>query len=434
MNRIDQIKPQEQFQIHQYAELKLKEFYPQPELFCISALNALDGRLDQDESLLEKSGILPLEKRLTEFLIKEKGKVKLTSPAKTVRQILSREALEIVIPRERTLLETSLADVRERYDKIKPKLELAAKEKDQKEREMETKIERAGRKFERLAKSQINEMINSIPVWVEECVPATSLGALPTKKRTEQVVTEISDYIKEKISNAQNEWKEEVLNPEIEEETNVIFSSMERDISKIYDDIDRINVELSGKDYNPNPVPFWQRAAGVAGGLVFGDIGLAFSGGVNGIGKEFATTLAFECGAGFVLGLLNLLNPFTLIGVIVAAFLLNIGRGSSKAMKTLKSQVEKHAVENVSDQAEQQAKDLADRITYKLSEVKEQIIGSVSKELSDLDNQVKTIIEEKEKGEISVKTRKKSLDESEKRIHELNVKLDKLIFTLVEAR
>ena len=89
-------------------------------------------------------------------------------------------------------------------------------------------------------------------------------------------------------------------------------------------------------------------------------------------------------------------------------------------MKTLKSQVEKHAVENVSDQAEQQAKDLADRITYKLSEVKEQIIGSVSKELSDLDNQVKTIIEEKEKGEISVKTRKKSLDESEKRIHELN--------------
>lgn len=434
VNRIDQIKPQEQFQIHQYAELKLKEFYPQPELFCISALNALDGRLDQDESLLEKSGILPLEKRLTEFLIKEKGKVKLTSPAKTVRQILSREALEIVIPRERTLLETSLADVRERYDKIKPKLELAAKEKDQKEREMETKIERAGRKFERLAKSQINEMINSIPVWVEECVPATSLGALPTKKRTEQVVTEISDYIKEKISNAQNEWKEEVLNPEIEEETNVIFSSMERDISKIYDDIDRINVELSGKDYNPNPVPFWQRAAGVAGGLVFGDIGLAFSGGVNGIGKEFATTLAFECGAGFVLGLLNLLNPFTLIGVIVAAFLLNIGRGSSKAMKTLKSQVEKHAVENVSDQAEQQAKDLADRITYKLSEVKEQIIGSVSKELSDLDNQVKTIIEEKEKGEISVKTRKKSLDESEKRIHELNVKLDKLIFTLVEAR
>ena len=135
-----------------------------------------------------------------------------------------------------------------------------------------------------------------------------------------------------------------------------------------------------------------------------------------------------------MLGLLNLLNPFTLIGVIVAAFLLNIGRGSSKAMKTLKSQVEKHAVENVSDQAEQQAKDLADRITYKLSEVKEQIIGSVSKELSDLDNQVKTIIEEKEKGEISVKTRKKSLDESEKRIHELNVKLDKLIFTLVEAR
>lgn len=433
VNRFDQIRSREQPQIRQYAEIKIKEYYPQPELFCISALNALDGRLDQDEALLEKSGILPLEKRLTEFLTKEKGKAKLVSPAKSVRQILSREALEMVIPRERTLLETSLADVKARYDSIKPRVDLAAKEKEQKEREMETKIERAGRKFERLAKSHINDMMNSIPAWIEEFTPATSLGFLPTRKKTEQVVTEISDYIQEKISDVQSEWKQEILAPEMEEEARIIFDAAEKDFSKIYGDIDSMNVELTGKEYNANPVPFWQRVAGVAGGLVLGDIGLAVSGGVNGIGKEFAKTLAFEVGAGFVLGLLGLFNPVTLIGVIVAAFLFNIGKGSSRAMETLKSQVSEQAVKCMSEKAEQQAKDLADGIMNKLNEVKDQIADSVSKELSDLDNQVKAIIEEKKKGEANVKKRKESLDENEKKIHALNARLDKLIFSLVEA-
>lgn len=433
VNRFDQIRPKEQSQIRQYAQIKLREFYPDPELFCISALNALDGRLDHDEALLEKSGILPLEKRLTEFLTREKGKAKLASPAKSVRQILNREALEVVIPRERTLLETSLDEVKARYDSIKPRVDLAASEKELKEREMETKIERAGRKFERLAKSHINDMVNSIPAWIEEFTPATSLVFVPTKKKAEQAVTEILDYIQEKISDAQNDWKQEVLKPEIEEEAGSIFDAAEKDFTKIYDDIDSMNVELMGKEYKANSVPFWQRVAGAAGGLVIGDVGLAVSGGINGIGKEFAKTAAFELGAGFVLGLLGLFNPITLIGVIVTAFLYNIGKGSSRAMETLKSQVLEQAVKSMSEKAEQQAKDLADGIMNKLNEVKDKIIDSVSKELSDLDNQVKAIIEEKEKGEASVKTRKKSLDESEKKIHALNARLDKLIFSLVEA-
>lgn len=433
VNRFDQIRPKEQPQIHQYAEIKIKEYYPQPELFCISALNALDGRLKQDEALLEKSGILPLEKRLTEFLTKEKGKAKLVSPAKNVRQILSREALEIVIPRERMLLETSLDEVKARYDSIKPRVELATREKEQKEREMEINIERAGRKFERLAKSHINNMINSIPAWIEEFTPATSLGAIPNRNKTEQAVTEISDYIQEKISDAQSDWKQEVLAPEIEEAAGSIFDAAEKDFTKIYEDIDSMNVELTGKEYNANSVPFWQRVAGVAGGLAIGDIGLAVSGGVNGIGKEFAKTLAFEVGAGFVLGILGLFNPVTLIGVIVAAFLFNIGKGSSRAMETLKTQVSEQAVKSMSEKAQQQAKELADGVMNKLNEVKDQIISSVSKELSDLDNQVKMIIEEKEKGEASVKKRKEFLNESEKKIHALNARLDKLIFSLVEA-
>lgn len=433
VNRFDQIRQREQPQIRQYAEVKLKDIYPQPEVFCISALNALDGRLDQDDELVNKSGMKPLEKRLTEFLTKEKGKAKLASPAKRVRQILSREALETVIPRERILLGSSLDDVKNKYSRIQPKLMLLRKEKEQKKAEMDTKIERAGRKFERLAKRQINDMITSIPAWVEEFIPVTSLGFLPSKKKTEKAVTEISDYLKEKLRDIQSEWQSEVLAPEIEEEANLIFSAAEKDFSKVYKEIDNINIELMGKEYDVNTVPFWQRIAGVAGGLVLGDIGLAFSGGVNGIGKELAQTAAFEIGAGFILGMLGLLNPITLIGVVVGAFLMNIGKGSSRAMEKLKEKVTEEAVKSMTDKAEEQAKELADGIERRLGDVKEQIIDSLSKELGDIEKQIQTIIAEKEKGEEDVEKRKQILNKSEARIHELNTRLDALIFSLVEA-
>lgn len=433
VNRFDQIRPKEQPQIQQYAMLKLKEFYPQPEVYCISALHALDGRLEDNQALVEKSGMLPLEKRLTDFLTKEKGKAKLASPAKQVRQILSREALEVVIPRERKLLDSSLDEVKQRYERVQPMLKAATVKKEQQQAEMATKIERSCRKFERLAKRSITDMINSVPVWVEEFTPSISLGVIPSKAKTEQVINELSEYLKDKLSEAQTDWQQNILQQEIEEEALSIFGGAEQDLSKIFQDIDDINVELTGENYSSESVPLWQRVAGVAGGLVLGDVGLAFSGGVNGIGKEFAKTAAFEFGAGFVLSMLGLLNPVTLIGIIVAAFIGNFKAGSSKALEKLKARTGDVVVNNMTEQAETRAKELADGIERNFREVADQIIDSITKEIDDTDKQVQAVIEELQQGQSAVDERKGELAESEKKIHDLNARLDTLIFALVGA-
>lgn len=434
VNRFDQIRAREQPEIRRYAELKLKEFYEQPELFCVSALNALEGRLEGNDTLVEESGMTPLEKRLTEFLTEEKGKAKLISPARQVRHILSREALEVVIPRERKLLETSLKDLENKYAKIRPKLEIITREKDQKKAELDMKIERSARKFERSALRKISEIMDSIPTWVEEYTPPTSLGAIPTKKKTEQVVTEISEYLKTKTEDEYREWQKNVLKSLIEEEADSIFGAAEQDISRIFSEIDSIHIELTDSEYDANPVPVWQRVAGVAGGLMIGDVGLAFSGGVNGIGKEFAKTAAFELGAGFILGLFGILNPVTLIAVVVAAFLYNFGKGASKAMDKLKKKVSEAVAKDLSNEkADKMARDLADGIKCKFEELEEQIIDSISKEVDDIDRQVKSVMEEKARGQNDVENCKKELEKSEKIIHELNGRLDALVFALAGA-
>lgn len=443
VNKFDQITRQrDQSEIRQYAEMKLKEIYPQPELFCMSAINALDGRLDKDEELLdkdeellEKSGIIPLEKRLMEFLTKEKGKAKLASPAKQVRQILSREALEVVIPRERKLLNSSLDEVNRKYNEIQPRLAMAEKEKELKKAAMLNDIERSSRKFERAVASNIRELTNSVPVWIDECTPETSLGLNPFKsqEKLEQISMEIIDYVKEKISDAQGEWQKNVLMPMMEEETNDIFSAAEREVSKIFREIDDINVELAGTDYKKVDVPFWKRVAGVAGGIALNDWGLAFSGEVNGIGEEFVKSAVFELGAMSALMILGMLNPFTIFLTLGATALFGLVKGSSNGLKKLKDTLKDNAVKNLTESAPQQAADIADGIKAKMEEVAKQIIDSVSKELDDIDKQVQTIIDEKQQGEQRVEKRKRELAQCEAQIHDLNNKLDDLVFDLVGA-
>ena len=168
--------------------------------------------------------------------------------------------------------------------------------------------------------------------------------------------------------------------------------------------------------------------------MLFGSVGLAFSGGVNGIGKEFAKTAAFELGAGFILGLFGILNPVTLIAVVVAAFLYNFGKGASKAMDKLKKKVSEAVAKDLSNEkVDKMARDLADGIKCKFEELEEQIIDSISKEVDDIDRQVKSVMEEKARGQNDVENRKKELEKSEKIIHELNGRLDALVFALAGA-
>lgn len=230
------------------------------------------------------------------------------------------------------------------------------------------------------------------------------------------------------------DWQNDVLSEEIEATATEIFSSAEQDFGEIFAQIDSINVTLTGKEYSAKTVPFWQRVAGVAGGIMIGDIGLAFSGGVNGLGKEFAKTAALEVGAGFILAVLGLFNPVTLIATLVTTILMNIlasQKNKSKALETLKKQISDQAVQSLSDSADQNAATIVDGIGEKFRSIKDQIVDSVSAELLDLEKQLDVVIREKQKGESDVIARKNDLKKCEAKINDLNSRLDDLIFTLM---
>ena len=431
VNRWDVIREKERPQMQKFAQMKLGE-YSSNEMYYVSALNALDGKMQKDDALLASSGLREFEARLSDFLTRQKGKAKLAQPARDLKRILADEALFKVIPMQREMLSTSLDEVKERYKHAQPKLNDLKMKKEQLRSRLLLRIEQFKPELKRISNRNIIDMTDSIPEWVNEYTPAASVGLIPTKAKINAVVEEISAYICERIEEQQIDWRKNVLEPIISEKTTDIFESVETDLSKIFDEIDSVNIELSGSEIKPKPVPVWQRVVGVLGGLAIGDLGILASGSINGISKEMAKTAVIEIGAGFILSFLGLLNPVTLIAVMAGAVIFNLKQGESNIIKKIKTAVSTEMVNQLSAKSEENADSLSEGVINKFNEIANQIVSAVDIEISEAEGQINGIIAEMEKGKENIARREAEINDCENKIKQLSSQLDSLIFELVE--
>ena len=99
VNRFDLIREQEKTRMRQFAELKLAEFSTN-KIYFISAQQALDGEMTNNSDLYKQSGMGDFVTKLSDFLTKDKGKIKLSQPSRELKRILNNEALYKVIPNQ----------------------------------------------------------------------------------------------------------------------------------------------------------------------------------------------------------------------------------------------------------------------------------------------------------------------------------------------
>ena len=219
-NRFDLIREKEQKPIKQYGINKLAPLTKKgaKRVFFISAREALDGHLEQNIERVEKSGIIALEKELQEFLIHERGKIKLLRPAIELRRSIQ-EARRI-IPERRALLQTSIQTLEKRYAEAEEPLQKLNTQKQQISVKVEyhlTEIKstikpKAEEFYRRLADVKIQEWMNGYKVQ-------TSIAPrmlIINRKKVREMLNEITDYLKKQIESEASQWQIEDLQPSIE--------------------------------------------------------------------------------------------------------------------------------------------------------------------------------------------------------------------------
>ena len=432
VNRFDLIRPKEKNEVRKFVEDKVRK-YTTNEIFCLSALQALDGKIDNDQELLEESGFMPFEKRLAEFLDKDKGKIKLAKPARELKHILANEALFKSIPSQRAQLNTNLQLLRARYEAIQPQLVQYESQKENLKRDLALKVERKENNIARAIATQFREIANLIPAWIEEFEPKTDPGLFAKRRQLDKIADEITAYVSEKIKNVFNTWNQEVLIPLVEESANEIFESTDDMVKGILNGIDSLQDQISGTQKPQDTSSGWVRAFGVAGMCCGFYAGASMLTGHFDF-KEVAKSLAVQVGVSSGLLLLGLANPILGIAATAGVIWDAINRGGKVAVRRVKSDLTPVIRNSVYESAPEKASEIVAKIDKEFQQSISTAVKAIDMKIDDLKSQVVAVIEEKEKGQEYADRRLAMLDSSEKELQHICNELDAFVMSLVEGK
>lgn len=432
VNRFDLVSSRQQADVKRFIECHVKQ-YTTNEIYCISALNAIEGKVENDQDKLVKSGLPPFEKRLAEYLSKDKGRIKLAKPAKELKGILAGEALFKAIPSQKSQLSTNIQVLKERYEGVKPELARYESQKETLKKDLELKVEKKENNIKKAINTQFKEIANSVSAWVQEYQPKSNPGVFGKKSQVQIVADEITEYISIKVKEKFGEWNKEVLVPLVEESAAEIFESLDNKLKGILDGIDQLQSDVAGKPYIPDLSSGWTRAIGVAG------ICCGFASGASLLAGQFdiktvAKSLAIDLGIGTGLILLGITNPIIAIGGVILVICKAIAGGKSVVIKNLKDKIAPEIRNSIMNNSSEKSEQIVAKIDAEFQKSIATAIKAIDIKISDLKTQIEAVLKEKERGEEYAKKRISLLNQSESKLQEICKKLDNFVIGLVENR
>lgn len=435
VNRFDLIPDNQKQGIKKFAEMKLAE-YSTNQIFYVSAQQALDGAMTNNDALYEKSNMRDFTKVLSDFLTKDKGKIKLSQPARELKRILNNEALYKIIPGQRAMLDSSLDEVKDRYERAKPQLENLMSRRDQIVARLNLRIEQSRHEFQRAVNKNTLAIADMIPGWISPFNPKASFNTFHPRDSVKRIAMEISDHVIQKIQEQQKKWKDEVMFPLAQERAQYIFDSADQDLTRLYSELDSLTIAISGgQEVEVKNVPLWQRIAGAGAGVLLGLPDVAIAGGMNGLSKDLLKNLGIVLGTEAILFfIVGALNPLVLIGGMLAGLFGGGVLHARTVVNQIKEKLSQTYVSAICEKAQDNSYELASKICKQLQDISKDISTAVENEINGVEQQVNGIIKEMEKGKANIDARKKVLDSCEAKIKGISSDLDAFTFELIEQK
>ena len=334
------------------------------------------------------------------------------------------------------MLDSSLDDVKDRYEKAKPQLENLKSKRDQIVTRLNLRIEQSRHEFQRAVNKNTLAIADMIPGWISSYKPKASFSAIHPKDSAKRIAMEISEYVTTKIQEQQKKWKDEVMLPLAQEKAQYIFDSADQDLTKLYSELDTLTIQISGSQkIEANNVPIWQRIAGAGAGVLLGMPDVAIAGGMNGLSKDLLKNLGIVLGTeALLIFIVGALNPLVLIGGMLAGLLGGGVLNANSAVNKIKEKLTQSYVAAICEKAEDNSYELASKICKQLSAISNDISAAVETEINNVEQQVNGIIKEMEKGKANIDARKKVLDSCEAKLKSISSDLDTFTFELIEQK
>lgn len=438
-NRIDQVKPSDRERIIDFGHKKLRELTDlgSEGLFFVSAELALEGKENSSRDFLILSSFQQFESKLSSFLVKSRGKIKLLQSARQILVEINR-CLTDAIPSRLFALSESLLTIEKRYEEMKPKLE-SAKEKWQ---VCELIIDQANKgivmEVQDRLKRRFQSIASDIPTWIDqiefeekyelfnlhEWTPSQCNRIQNEARRllTDKLELEYTKTIKEVVPDAINRGWERVS-----DKIGVNLRDLEVDLASA-----RAVLFGGGKLSDLIPLPnALERVLAGGFGFLLGGPGSAYVGGTFG-----ATEMVKSVVPSIVLGIgtiaFGITNPWIIIPALATAALVQSFKHSEKIML----EIRRRTAEELQKEAEVRCGEVIERVTQdldlKCKDVLADLKQTMSREIQSIEDSVEDVLKQKKLGEKHCFEHSAHLQAEGRKLETVRSKLNEIVFQIAE--
>lgn len=431
-NKFDWVPQQEQDEVRRYVTSTVGHLTTNA-VYFVSALNGLEGKIENDAEKYASSGMAVFEQRLSEFLTKDKGRIKLTQPARELNNILSREALYRTIPALRQQLASSLDELMAKYNTIQPQLNELEDQKRQMKNNTELQIERCLSEVRRAISQEYHQIANQIPVWILNYQPKSKVG-WGTRKKLEKLINEIMEHVNEQVKETYKTWSEQILVPLIQQRAEEIYKSSGEELKGMQEAIDSIYSQISNGTIQVEGAKGWERAAGFLISTFFA-AGTGASIMINGFkDKSVIKNLAVDLGVGAGIFLLGIVNPYFILAAVVAVIWRAIAGGERQALADIKNKLIEAVPSSVISEAPKNTDKTISKLREELMKIADGAVESIDVELDNIKSQMDEVVSDLQRGNDHVSKKNDLIDRSEARLRSICDRLNTMVFELAELK
>lgn len=434
-NRIDVVARKEVVKL--YIQAQAQEYTTNPNLFAVSAKQALEGMENNDSQLLEQSGIPAFKKYLIDYLTRVKGIVKIKKPANQVNNIIAGEMLAITIPNRLATLNTESATLQARLNQALPELTALKSKRENMANSLDRNVSLAVTAVQQPIAEFYRSLESSIDTWISNFTPTQNWVFYASKKDRQKVAEEILEHVKNKTTELYETWNTNIFQDVLTKQAEIAFGSMENDVKSIAENINAIENILQGVD--PNHVPDISAAERIAGiaAMLFLPMGRAggeaFAGGFD--LSQFMKTFAADLGMGIGVGLVSLWvwPPLGFIAAIVGA-LAGLLRGGARAMQQTKNAVATHIKQALQENADQQIKTVVNKVRETFDGLKYAILKGIDTEIDNVSVQVEEIRNITTNGQRSIAQKRQQLENARTELNSVSEGIATLLGELEKSQ
>ena len=443
-NRFNSVRDREKDAVRNFAISKLSPYIlpgkEEERAFFVSAIDALDGRLDGNEDLVINSGVPDLETELERFLVSDKGKIKLTRPVKILKESI--QVAQEDIPKRKTMLQTNKEELEERYNNAQESLNKLQFEREK----IEVRISQFFQDLERLIYDRTHifyqELSNKIKEWTQKYEFPTeinfSLKLESVEILVKEIVEELANYLKGKIEDEFIRWQSEELQPFIASRLERLKQDIDVRISEFIYEVEELSLQLASGEFSileKNSISEIERL------LLSSVSGVPTSG--NSEWKEGVLSFGSKS-----IAAINVLKVISILGIgasasvgvigaitaapIIASLTMTTNKLNQIIKDKIKDETSKGFSEAILKSRSEQTERLTAEIVRELNKSKSIIDKSLVQEIKRVEDQIVSVLNEKNKGETHVKKKLEQLEEVSKELKVLNGDVDEFIDSLVQ--